>query len=405
MPSAAAPPLAGIKVIEFAGLAPGPFCGLFLADWGASVIRVDRASPKPTVSLDLLARGKRSVALNLKSSTGIQLAKKLITEADVLIDPFRPGVLEKLGLGPDVFLGEEGLNKRLIYTRVVGFARRGYHKDMAGHDINYLAISGVLSLMTPIPPDGRPAFPINILGDFAGGGHMAATGVILALFERSKSRLGQIVETDMVSGARYVSSMPLIGHILRTPAFNQATGSNLLDGGAPFYNVYRCKDGKYVSLGALEPQFYVIFLNNFLESLPKDFSAKGWKPTPQKQGDRTEWDDLRRFIAEGFMTKTRDEWAQVFDGKDACVAPVLTPEEATTHTTTSSPIPQPHPDLSRTPAPGSIPGPSNKSLGPSLNIASGLHTEQILEELGLSKEERIKLAKEGVVAGVLKAAL
>lgn len=282
-------------------------------------------------------------------------------------------------------------------------------------------------MMTPSNPEGRPLFPLNILGDFAGGGHMAATGVLLALLERSKSGLGQIVESDMVSGIRYVSSFPMIHDALSSPLFANMAGFNILDGGAPYYNVYRCKDGRWITIAAIEPEFYAKFLALFIPALSPGFyvpglkNGMGWVPTLQKQTDRVEWDDLRLYLQAGFLTKTANEWAKIFDGnglhfyiyyfqrlmndgtgQDACVVPVLTPEEAAAHTTTSSRIPHPHPDLSRTPALGSIPGQNSKQ---SLNIPPGTHTEEVLGELGITKGELLKWVKERVIEGVSKASL
>ncbi|KAF8962787.1 CoA-transferase family III domain-containing protein [Flammula alnicola] len=202
--------LAGLKVIEFAGLAPGPFAGLILADNGASVTRIDRPS---ATSSDVLCRGKRSIVIDSKLPSGRKLLEEMISSADVLIDPFRPGVLERLGLGPELFLGDgsdgrrKGLNEKLIYARIVGFPRIGPYKDMAGHDINYLALSGVLAML---PGADKPTFPLNIAADFAGGGVMCAVGILLALMERGRTGRGQVVNTDMVSGTRYISSFPLI---------------------------------------------------------------------------------------------------------------------------------------------------------------------------------------------------
>ncbi|KAF8528418.1 CoA-transferase family III [Hysterangium stoloniferum] len=394
-----AAPLAGIKVVEFAGLAPAPFCGLILADWGATITRIDRADQ--STSLDVLARGKRSLGVNLKSPEGIDIVKKLVSKADVLIDPFRPGRLEKLGLGPDVFLGDGGLNKRLVYTRIVGFPPNGHQKNMAGHDLNYLATSGVLSMMPHSNAEGRPSFPLNILGDFAGGGQTAANGILLALFERSKSGLGQIVETDMVGGARYLSSFPIIHQALHTPLFSRETGSNPLDGGAPYYDVYRCKDGGWFTVAAFEPQFYAIFLETFLPALPPASTpgdSSSWIPTVQKQSDRKEWAKLRAFLEAGFLSRTRDEWTKVFDGLDACAVAVLSPSEAAEHSTTSSLIPQPHPQLSRTPAAASVPAtPAAQALGNSFNISPGAHTDEILAEMGVTEEQKKILVQKEVI--------
>jgi len=215
----------------------------------------------------------------------------------------------------------------------------------------------------------------------------------------------------MVSGIRYVSLFPMIHDALSSPLFANMAGFNILDGGAPYYNVYRCKDGRWISIAALEPEFYTKFLTLFIPALSPGFyvpglkNGMGWVPTPQKQTDRVEWDDLRLFLQAGFLTKTANEWAKIFDGQDACVVPVLTPEEAAAHTTTSSRIPHPHPDLSRTPALGSISGQNSKALDKSLNIPPGTHTEEVLGELGITKGELIKLVKERVIDGVSKASL
>ncbi|KAF8501881.1 CoA-transferase family III [Hysterangium stoloniferum] len=411
MPPSLEFPLSGVKVVEFAGVAPGPFCGLILADWGASVIRIDRSDQ--AAYCDVLARGKRSLAINFKHKDGLEVVKKLLAEADVLIDPFRPGVLEKLGLGPEVFLGRDGLNKKLIYTRIVGFSRSGHHKDMAGHDLNYLAISGILSMMPPSDETGRPSFPLTLLGGMAGGGLVAANGVLLAMLERSHSGLGQIVESDMVSGTRYVSSFALIHKTVHSPLFSKDTGSNVADGGAPYYGVYRCRDGKWFTVAAAEPQYYKLFLTTFLACLPYTHDVPGlkrgstWVPRPEKQSDRKEWSDLRTFLEAGFLTKTRDEWTAVFDGRDACAVPVLTPSEAAVHTVTCSPIPQPHPHLSRTPARDPVPNGDARSLNTWLKIQPGTHNEEILTELGLSMREKLVLVKQGVISQstISKAAL
>jgi len=259
-------------------------------------------------------------------------------------------------------------------------------------------------MMPSSDEEGRPSFPLNVLADFAGGGLVAANGVLLAMLERCRSGLGQVVESDMVAGARYVSSFPLIHKAVRSPLFAQDTGSNPLDGGAPYYGVYRCRDGKWFTVAALEPQFYKIFLTTFLACLPYTHDVPGlergstWVPRPESQFDREEWPDLRIFLEAGFLIKTRDEWTAVFDGRDACAVPVLAPSEATAHTVASSPIPQPHPHLSRTPARNSVPnGGDAQSLAMSLCIQPGTHNEEILTELGFSMKEKLVLVQEGVI--------
>jgi alpha-methylacyl-CoA racemase len=240
------PPLVGTKVVEIAGLAPAPFAGMFLADFGADVIRVDRVG---VFNPDNLARGKRSIALDLRSEQGKQVFLKLIGAADVLIEPFRPGVMERLGLGPDVLMK---LNPRLVYARMTGFGQDGRYAKMAGHDINYIAASGVLSAMGRAEPD-KPYFPLNILGDFAGGGFMCAVGCLLSLLERQLSGQGQVVDVAMVDGAAYLATFIYKAKALgdKSPVWPRPRGENMLDGGAHFYEIYRTRDGKYMSVYVL----------------------------------------------------------------------------------------------------------------------------------------------------------
>lgn len=300
------PPLQGIKVLEFAGLAPGPFAGMLLADAGASVLRVDRI---PGGSTDVLARRKSSLAVNLKDPKGIALVKQIIASApiDVLIDPFRPGVLEKLGLGPDVLLG---INPRLVYGRMTGFRRDGKYAAMAGHDINYLAVSGALSMLGRGGQNPHP--PINILGDFAGGGANLYQGVLLALLARGRSGKGQVVEANMVDGASYLATFPrLMRHL---PMGHKERGTNMLDGGCPWYDTYETRDGGFMSVGALEPQFFTELMKGL------GLGDEGWD---DKRADEDLWPELKRTMTGIFLTKTRAEWEKVFDGTDACCAPVI----------------------------------------------------------------------------------
>ncbi|KAH8831751.1 CoA-transferase family III domain-containing protein [Flagelloscypha sp. PMI_526] len=382
--------LAGVRVIEMAGLAPGPFAGLILADQGAEVIRVDRPTP---MSTDILCRGKRSIAIDSKNPAGNALLKQLIASADVLIDPFRPGVMERLGLGPEVFLGSEtqqGLNTRLVYARIVGFPRTGPHKDMAGHDINYLALSGVLAML-----DGpeKPTFPLNILADFAGGGLTCAMGILFALLERHKSGKGQVVNTDMVSGARYNASFPLLHKAIpeHSPMFRGPRGQNLLDGGSPFYAVYTCQDGRWMSVGCLEPQFFEVFIEKFVKAVPSpETLAEGWMPSPAMQQDRKQWPQLWKFLTQGFLRKPRDFWTTVFDKTDACAVPVLSPEEAASLAlqTYGSPLPIAHPPISsKDPFP---PAPETPTV-----ILPGQDTEEVLSAFGMSPQELRTLQASG----------
>ncbi|KAH7413946.1 CoA-transferase family III domain-containing protein [Phaeosphaeria sp. MPI-PUGE-AT-0046c] len=306
------PPLKGIRVLEFAGLAPGPFAGLLLADYGATVLRLDRASVVPHPTSDQLTRRKSSICVDIKSPSGIALIKRLIPSVDVLIDPFRPGVLEKAGLSPEDVLLK--LNPRLIVARMTGFRRDGKYKDMAGHDINYIAVSGVLSLFGR--KGEKPYPPGNVVGDFAGGGAMCFLGILLALFAREKNGKGQVVEANMVDGSAVLATMPRLG--LKTEVWRRERGTNMLDGGAPFYDTYETKDGKYMAVGAIEPQFYAALLKG-LGAKPSDL--------PGDRDNRADWAILKGYFTEKFKTKTRKEWEDIFDGTDACCTPVLTHDE------------------------------------------------------------------------------
>lgn len=316
--------LSGIRVLELAGLAPGPFAGLMLADYGASVLRVDRVIPPATPSPDVLIRGKSSITIDLKSSDGRDTFLRLIREVDVLIDPFRPGVLEKLDLDPKETLLK--LNPRLIVARLTGFRRDGKYANMAGHDINYLAVSGVLNMLGPADetgPIGRqrplpPSPPGNLLADFAGGGHMCVTGILLALMYRSRTGEGQIVEANMVDGASYLATAPRQSQ--KIPGqWDRPRGENLVDGGCPYYNVYECKDrGKYMSVAALETQFFAALCKGL------EVGDGHWGGN---RDDRKTWPKLKAVLKEKFQSKTRKAWEDIFDGTDACCLPVLSHEE------------------------------------------------------------------------------
>lgn len=279
---------------------------MLLADAGASVLRVDR--PVTTFTPDFLTRHKSSIAVDLKSSAGILFLIRLAREADVVIDPYRPGVLERLGLGPDVLLRE---NPRLIYARMTGFRRDGRYKDMAGHDINYLAVGGVLAMLGR--KDEKPTPPINILGDFAGGGALLVQGILMALLARDRpGGRGQVVEANMVDGPSYMATFPR--YFLKTPDGDGPRGTNLLDTGSPFYDTYETQDGKFMSVGALEPHFYALLIRGL------GLQGQGWE---KRRDDRTCWPEMRALFEKVFKSKTRSEWEAVFDGTDACVTPVL----------------------------------------------------------------------------------
>ncbi|EON62923.1 hypothetical protein W97_02149 [Coniosporium apollinis CBS 100218] len=312
------PPLTGIRVLEFAGLAPGPFAGLLLADYGATVLRIDRSHPSahgphpPPPTADVLTRRKSSIAIDLKSPSGIALIKSLIPSVDVVIDPFRPGVLEKLGLCPSSVLLK--LNPRLVVGRMTGFRRDGKYAQMAGHDINYIAVSGVLSLLGR--KGEKPYAPGNIIGDFAGGGAMCFLGILLALLGRNTSGRGQVVEANMVDGSSYLATMPRLS--LKRPIWEKERGENMLDGGSPFYDTYETEDGKYMAVGALEPHFFAFLLKGL---------GLSEADLPGSRDDRSTWPALRELFGRRFKTKTRSQWEQIFDGTDACCTPVLTNDE------------------------------------------------------------------------------
>ncbi|KXL44775.1 hypothetical protein M433DRAFT_134980 [Acidomyces richmondensis BFW] len=315
------PPLQGIRVLEFAGLAPGPFAGLLLADYGATVLRVDRAHPlaytptPPPATPDQLVRHKKSISVNTKTPAGIAMIKALIPNIDIIIDPYRPGVLEKMGLSPESVLLR--LNPRLIVARMTGFRRDGKYKDMAGHDINYIAISGVLSMLGR--QNEKPYAPGNIIGDFAGGGAVCFMGILLALFQRDRTGLGQVVEANMVDGSSYLASMPRFS--TKLPIWSGQRGTNTLDGGCPYYDTYETKDGKYMACGALEPQFFSILLAG-LNIREAEIGGN--------RLDKTTWPKIRELFTARFKSKTRAEWEKIFDGTDACCTPVLTQWELET---------------------------------------------------------------------------
>jgi len=351
-------PLAGIKVLELAGIGPGPHAAMVLADLGADVVRVERPSGGlqvlPPEARDHMLRGRRSVAADLKSPKGRELVGALVDKADVLLEGFRPGVAERLGVGPqDCF----ARNPRLVYGRMTGWGQDGPRAQQAGHDINYISLTGALHAVRDTA--GKPIPPLNLVGDFGGGSMFLVTGVLAALVERDRSGRGQVVDAAMVDGASVL--MQMVWALRAQGAWSDEPGTNLLDTGCPYYDTYRCADGRWVAVGALEKQFYAELLTG-LGLDGEDLPA---------QGDRDGWPTLRQRFTEVFATRTRDEWSEVFAGTDACVTPVLTPAEATRdeHVTARGSLRElngavqaaPAPRFSRTPVgdPASPPAPGS----------------------------------------------
>jgi alpha-methylacyl-CoA racemase len=312
-------PLAGLKVLEFEAIGPGPFCGMMLADMGADVLLVDRPGDSGLGLgrnrwFDVMMRGRRSATLDLKSKVGAEAALELAAKADAVIEGFRPGVMERLGLGPDTLLKR---NPKLVYGRMTGWGQDGPLAPRAGHDINYIALTGVLHAIGRA--GGAPVPPLNLVGDFGGGGMLLAFGIACALVEAQKSGKGQVVDAAMVDGASTLAAM--FSGMLAAGRWSEARGENILDTGAPWYDTYETKDGKHVAIGSIEPKFY--------EDLIFRLGLKDQNLPPQQ--DRKGWPALRKILGEKFKEKTRDEWCNVFEGSDACFAPVLTFSEARAH--------------------------------------------------------------------------
>jgi alpha-methylacyl-CoA racemase len=312
-------PLQGVRVVEFAGLGPGPFCGMLLADLGADVVRIDRPGARGGLigalgSTSLLDRGKRSIALDLKDPADVEVVRALIRRSDVLLEGFRPGVMERLGLGPEEALAA---NPALVYGRMTGWGQTGPLAPTAGHDIGYIALTGALGASGR--PDERPAPPLNLLGDFGGGGVFLALGALAALVHARATGEGQVVDAAIVDGTAVLTTM--IHGMLDAGVWRDRRGVNLLDTGAPFYDVYRCADGQFLAVGALEEQFYAALLNGL--------GLAGDETLPDRTDPR-QWPVLRERFTQAFASRTRAEWWAVFEGTDACVAPVWSLLEATT---------------------------------------------------------------------------
>ncbi len=377
-------PLAGIKVIELAGIGPGPFCAMALSDMGAEVLRIDRTEESGLgivlePRFELLKRGRRSVAIDLKDARGAETVLSLVEQADALIEGFRPGVMERLGIGPEECLKR---NPRLVYGRMTGWGQDGPMAKDVGHDINYIALAGVLHCIGS--EGGKPVPPLNLVGDFGGGAMFLAFGIVSALLEASKSGKGQVVDVSMVEGAAYL--MTSIFGLHASGIWKGERGSNLLDSGAHYYNVFETSDGRYVSVGAIEPKFYKQLLERTGladEELPE-------------QHDREAWPGLRERLAGVFKTRTRDEWCEVMAGAEVCFAPVLAldevqddPQNAARHTFLKLEgvvQPGPAPKFSRTTS--EVQGPPSRR---------GEHTEAALADWGIPAGEIASLLEAGVL--------
>ncbi len=372
-------PLAGVRVVEIAGIGPGPFAAMMLADLGADVVRVDRAASvsggdPARPPRDIMNRGRRSVGVDLKHPDGVKTVLALVEKTDALIEGFRPGVTERLGIGPGPCLDR---NPRLVYGRMTGWGQDGPMAHMAGHDMNYIAIAGALGAIGR--PGERPQPPLNLVGDFGGGGMLLAFGLVCGILEARTSGVGQVIDAAMLDGT--VALTTFIHGMMATGAWKDERGSNLLDTGAHFYEVYECADGKFLSVGAIEPRFYAELLARTGLTDDPDFVGSSLDPAT--------WPRRKERLAEVFRTRTRDDWSAVFDGTDACVAPVLTLGEAPHHHHNIARKtfveldgivqPAPAPRFSRTEAGVTRPPPH-----------CGQHTDEVLTEWDVAEGEQLK---------------
>ncbi len=386
MPGPQAGPLGGLRIVEFAGIGPGPFCGMMLADHGAEVIRVDRASgsrggSQPVTSKDVLARGRKSIAIDLKSAEGVALARKLCASADGIIEGFRPGVMERLGLGPEELLAD---NPKLVYGRMTGWGQTGPYAPYAGHDINYIALAGALAHFGRA--GGKPTPPINLVGDFGGGGMMLAFGMVSALLHVARGGEGQVIDAAMTDGTAVLMSM--MHGMKAMGVWSEELGANMLDTGAHFYDTYETADGKFVSIGSIEPQFYAELRRIAGLADDRDFDA---------QHDRGQWGALKAKLTALFKSKTRAEWDALMEHTDVCYAPVLTMSEAVAHPHNATrgtfvevggamqPAPAPRYSGTATATPRPAPMPGDQ-------------TGEILGSLRIGAQEIAKLKQAGIVA-------
>jgi alpha-methylacyl-CoA racemase len=374
-------PLSGFKIIELAGIGPGPFCGMMLSDMGAEVIRVERISGADRAPKDVLARNRRSVALDLKSPEGVETVLRLVESADALFEGFRPGVTERLGLGPDVVLAR---NPKLVYGRMTGWGQEGPMAQAAGHDINYIGLSGALHA---IGRQGeRPVPPLNLVGDFGGGGMLLAYGLVCGMLESQRSGKGQVVDAAMVDGS--AALMAMFFSFAASGAFTDQRGTNLLDGAAHFYDTYETKDGKHVCIGSIEPQFYALLIEK-----------AGLDPEKYaKQMDPSQWPILKADLTKTFLSKTQAQWCEIMEGTDVCFSPVLSIFEAPEH---------PHNKARNSfmevdGVMQQAPAPRFSRTSPEISHGArvpGQDTLSVLQDYGFSTDEITALQADGVIAG------
>ncbi|GAA4284248.1 CaiB/BaiF CoA-transferase family protein [Brevibacterium daeguense] len=399
-PTAPPAPLAGVRIVDFGGIGPGPFASMVLADLGAEVIRLQRPSELDSANSPVLDRGKKSLVVDLKKPEGVEVVRKLVAGADGCLEGFRPGVAERLGLGPDELLE---LNPRLVYGRITGYGQTGPRSNMAGHDMNYIASSGVLHQL------GRagegPQFPANLLGDFGGGGMLLAIGMLAALVRAKSSGEGTVVDAAMVDGANLLWAM--MHGFSATGDWQEERGTNMLDSGAPFYDRYETKDGQWVSVGCIEPQFFKIFIDSLgiEDRMPGPFGTFDYRK-------KDTWPQIRTAFTEAIASRTRDELVEIFDGTDGCVFPILNFDEAEADAHNQarkvfyrddSGVRQPG-LAPRFAARGGASWAGGESDGepyaqPAPAPQTGAHTAEVLESAGFSPEDVERLASDGVVAG------
>ena len=371
-------PLTGLKIVEFAGIGPGPFCGMLLSDLGADVVRIDRKGGGRGSKFDVTGRGRRSIALDLKNPDAVETCLKLMETADVVFEGFRPGVMERLGLGPDVALKR---NPKLVFGRMTGWGQTGPYANAAGHDMNYIAISGALHA---IGTEDKPIPPLNLVGDFGGGALYLAFGLLAGVIHARATGQGQVIDCAMSDGA--ASLMAMFYGMKGSGMWQDERRANLLDGGAHFYDTYQCSDGGWVSIGSIEPQFYALLLEK----------TGITDPQFKNQMSRDEWPELSAKLAAVIRTKTRDQWSELMAGTDVCFAPVLTLEEAPKHEhnaaretfVTIEGVVQPAPAPRFSATPGAVQGPPP---------AIGAHSDSALADWGFAAAEVERLKAVGAL--------